>query len=137
MNIEGLGGAQGIAQLLQSRGGPGAPPIAFPNGGPPAEVAAIRNDQGQSLVDIKDDIRSAVQDAMNGFDGSGDLRSTIQGAIDETLTANGFDPSEVRDAVEESGFDPAALLQGGGTEDDLIEAFLGQFRAGVNLDLEI
>ena len=102
-----------------------------------------------------------MKGALESFDGSGDLRSTIEGAIDSALASNGFDPDEVRGAMEGAGFgpmqamrsgagnpmaalfgggagafDPSSLLQSGKTEEDLVQSFLQQFRAGVNLDLE-
>ena len=33
------------------------------------------------------------------------------------------------------GFDPASLLEGGASEDDVVQAFLEHFRSGANLDL--
>lgn len=154
MSIEALGGAQTISRLLPPGGGAAAPPPGFGRGGPPPEVASITNDEGKSLIDFKGDIQSAVKGALSSYDGSGDLRSTVQGAINSVLEENGFDPDEVKDAFKSSGFDPrkalgggggspfgggfnpAALLNGGGTEDELIKSFLQQFRPGVNLDIQ-
>ena len=164
MNIQGMGGMQQIAQMLgRSMGGAGMPPQGLSQGSPPSQLTAITNDQGQSLIDIRDDLQGAVKDALQGFDGEGDLRSTIEGAIHSTLEEHGFNPDEVKTAMQDSGFnpmqamasrgggpmmamlgggeaggiDPAALLQSGGTEEDLIQSFLQQFRAGANLSLEI
>lgn len=165
MNVQGLGGMQQIAQMLMNSGmgGAGTLPQGLPQGGPPSEISSITNDQGESLLDIRGELQSAVKDAMQNFDGSGDVRSTIEGAITSTLEEHGFDPEEVKGAMEDSGFrpmqmmasrggnpmmamlggqggsgfDPSSLLESGGTEEDLVQAFLQQFRAGTNLDLEV
>ena len=146
MNVQGLGGLQQVAQTMTASAGKPT------QGASPAEMSkvasSIQNDQGQSLVDIRDELQSAVKDAVQNHDGSGDLRSTIEGAINSTLEANGFDPSEVKGAMQDAGFspadrlgaagfDPASMLQNGSSEQDVIQSFLEQFRSGSNLDLEI
>ena len=160
MNIQGMGGMQQIAQLMNSGVGSSMLSQGPQQGGMPSQLSSITNDQGQSLVDIRGELQSAVKDALQNHDGSGDIRSTIEGAIHSTLEANGFNPSEVKGARQDAGFDPmqrrgggnpmaamfggggggfdpASILQSGGTEQDMIQSFLEQFRSGVNLDLEI
>ena len=153
MNIQGTGGAQSLAALLQSGRSPSAgatqapPPggLAAGLGGP---LASLTNDQGQSLLDLRDTLRGAVQEALQSGEGSGDLRSRIEEALFSALEANGFDPQEVRGAIEEgglgqlvgtpSGAAPASLgLPSAGQEDDIVQSFLQQFRAGISLDLKI
>lgn len=164
MNIQGSGGMQQIAQMLMnsSTGSSAKLPQGLQQGGPPSQLASITNDQGQSLNDIRGDMQSAVKDAMQNYDGSGDFRSTIEGAINSTLEEHGFNPEEVKGAMQDAGFnpmqarasgggnpmmammgggsggfDPSAFLQSGGSEEDLISSYLQQFRSGINLDLEI
>lgn len=156
--ISGMGPPAGLQQLMRA-GGPaqgGMPPMSAMAGGPDrAALQSIQGEDGQSLLDIRDQLQTAVQDAVQGFDGEGDLRSEVQGAIRSTLEENGFDVDEVRSAMESSfgssrmsfdpsammsrgGADPMALLGGaGGASDSFVQSFLEQFRAGVNLDLEI
>lgn len=161
MSIQGLG-MQHIAQTLMNSGmgRADALPKQLPQSGPLNQISSVTNDQGKTLLDIRGELQGAVKEAMQGSDGSGDLRATIEGAIHSALEEHGFDPEEVKSAMQDSGFspmqaiagrggnlaamlggggggfDPAALLQGGGTEEDLIQSFLQQFRAGVHLDLE-
>lgn len=174
MNIQSTGGPSQIAQLLQSgsaanRGGPSP---AMGGGQPPSQFASITNDQGQSLLDIRDELQSAVKDAVQSSEGT-DIRSAVKNALDSTLEANGFDPAEVKGAMKEAGlgpmsrpggpgggpggqfsgqfaqrlggqpfsgaaggFDPMSIISGGGSEQDLVQSFLQQFREGSNLDLE-
>ena len=158
MNVQGTGSTPQIAQLLMSAGTNRADlPPQLSEHGPPSRMTSITNDQGQSLVDLRDELQGAVQSALEEHDGSTDLRATIEGAITTTLEEHGFDPEEVKSAMQESGFDPgarsearmamlsgaggagfdpSAVLENGGTEEDLIQSFLEQFRAGAHLDVE-
>ena len=157
MNIQSTGGLHELAQLL--RGGRAGAPSGAPQGLPPQGVAntaaSITNERGESLLDLRGELRSAVRGALQAYDGQGDVRSVVQDALAEALEANGFDPAEVRGALRPEGFDPwgggragaggpgspggfdaASLLLSGSDDDDLVQAFLEQFRAGVGLDLE-
>ncbi len=167
MNVDGISGGIDIARLVGQSGFSGANglPLGLGQGGPPSQITSIRNEEGQSLLDIRDELKSAVQGAMQDFDGSGDPRAAIQDAIQSTLESNGFDPAEVKGAMKDSGFggmrslmgggggfgpggpgglggglgggfDPAAIMRDGGSEDEMIQTFLRQFRAGTNLDFE-
>ena len=146
MNIQGLGS---LAQVGPARA------LSSSAAGAPAQLqraaSSITNEQGQSLFDIRDELKNAIRDALENHDGSESLRSTIEGAIHSTLEDHGFDPAEVKSAMQDAGFDPragrpgasgssgfqpAALLDSGGTEEDLIQSFLQQLRAGSQLDLE-
>ena len=105
-------------------------------------------EQGQSLLDIRDELQGAIAAALEGADG--DPRSAVQAAVHDTLEAHGFDPQEVqrsmRDAVGEAlaggggGLQQLASLAGGGAEGaepaQLVERFLQSLRAGSHLDLE-
>jgi hypothetical protein len=154
---------QHIAQTLMNSGmgRVGALPQQLPQSGPLNQLSSITNDQGQSLLDIRGELQGAVKEAIQGADGSGDFRATIEGAIHSTLEEHGFNPEEVKGAMQDAGFgsmqamagrggspmaamlgggsggfDPSTILQSGGTEEDLVQSFLQQFRAGVHLDLE-
>lgn len=135
MNIQGIGGSQQIAEMLMEQrmsapaGSGQSSPVAA------GQLASVTNDQGQSLIDIRDDLKNAVQDALANFDGEGDLRATVQDAFRSTLEENGFDPAQVRGAMEGSGFSPLSAMSNGGDEEDLVQMFLQQFRAGSHLDL--
>lgn len=156
MNIEGTQGSQRLAEMLL-RGSTSGTSGPAPGGLPPTgQLSSITNDQGQSLLDIRDQLKEAVQAALADYDGSGDLRSTVQDAIGSTLEANGFDPAEVKDAMRDAGLDPRRVMRGlagaapgvdggfdpsmilgkGGSEEDLVQAFLQQLRAGANVDFE-
>ncbi len=163
MNIQEMGGMQSIAQMLMNRGmgEAGSFPPGFSAEGPPTQMRNLTNDQGQSLLDIRGELQGAVKSALQGYDGSGDFRSTIEGAIHSTLTEHGFDPEQVKDAMQDSGFSPlkamaagqknsmmgmfgggggfhsAAAFQEDDSAEDLIQSFLERFRAGVNVDFEI
>jgi hypothetical protein len=105
---------------------------------------SITSTEGQSLVDIRDELASAAQAAYDSFDGEGDIRSTVRDAIRATLTENGFDVEEVESAM---GPKPGA---GGrpprgegpppsdaGSEsfgERFVQSFLGRFSEGTNLD---
>lgn len=161
MNVEGLGSPQHITRTL----GNGPPdtatlPHELAGGGVPGSVATITNDQGQSLMDIRDELKGAVAAAMQDFDGGGgDFRAAIQDAIESTLEQHGFDPQQVKGAMQEAGLGPlqamstaqsnpmmamlggssdlASLLENDQAEEDIVQSFLAQFRAGIHLDLEI
>lgn len=161
MNIQGTGSTQQIAQLFRS-GGPSnsaASPQPTAPGAPTRPFASITNESGQNLTEIRGELREAVRGALQASGGSGDVRSAVEAALDETLEANGFDPAEVKDAMRDAGgprglvgrggpphggpaggrladFNPAALLENGASEEDLVQSFLGQLRAGAQLDVE-
>lgn len=168
MSIQGIDNNLQLARLQYGGGAPnggqqlpGLPPEAA------SKLGAIRNEQGQSVLDIRDQLQAAVKDAVAGFDGEGDLRSTIEGAVQSTLQDNGFDAASVRDAFGGSGsgfgagalppglpgglgggafgggslggpsFDIASILGGETTEEDLVQSFLQQLRPGSSLDQEV
>jgi hypothetical protein len=163
--IQGVGGISSMAQLLMKAGpsATGGPPQGMLTGELPAGASTITGSDGQSLLDIREEMKAAVSDALQNYDGEGDLRATIQDTIHATLEENGFDPAEVKSAMTgEGGFPPiggmqggaplsflqalesgspssstdlASMLQSGGAEDDMIQNFLAQFRAGLSLDL--
>lgn len=157
--IQGLGATQDLTSLLAS-GGPGgisAPP-KFSRGAPPPELEGIRNDEGQSLVDLRDTLQSAVSEAVRNQDGSGDLRTTIEGTIDSVLQENGFDPDEVKSAFRDiagdyapggippsfgtggrgAGFDIGSLFDSAeDTETELIDTLLEQLRPGSTIDVRV
>ncbi|MEO0326269.1 MAG: hypothetical protein AAF447_25195, partial [Myxococcota bacterium] len=64
-----------------------------------AELSKITNEEGQSLLDMKGEIESAVKSTL--AEGGG--RAEVKDALFETLEENGFDPSEVRSALENAG----------------------------------
>ncbi|MEL6427570.1 MAG: hypothetical protein AAFU73_10335 [Planctomycetota bacterium] len=148
--IQALGSATPIASL-QSFGAARAPsqgPAALFSGGS-NEAAAITNDEGQSLIDFKDELQAAVASALEESGGT-DPRSAVRSAVESTLSENGFDVEEVRSAMESRigemrrGGGPAAMFGGasafgaaGGAESasqSMIDQFLSQLRAGSNLD---
>lgn len=105
---------------------------------------SITSSEGQSLIDIKDELASAAQAAYDSFDGEGDIRSTVRDAIRATLTENGFDVEEVENAMGPKpgaggrpprGEEPSPA--GGGSEsfgERFVQSFLGRFSEGTNLD---
>ncbi|MEO0652824.1 MAG: hypothetical protein AAFZ65_19275 [Planctomycetota bacterium] len=103
-----------------------------------ARAASVTNPDGQSLLDIRDQLKDAVVSALQGADGGGDLRATIEGAIRSTLEENGFDPSAVQNAFQGAGFGTQAQGLGGASQGDreegLVQSFLERLRPGTNLD---
>lgn len=139
-----------FSQGMPGKGG-GMPMPPMMSGSGSSAMQSVKGADGQSLIDIREDLQSAVQDAVQGFDGSGDLKAEVQSAIQSTLEENGFDVDEVKNAMESSfgastmSFDPASMLMnsggpsralGGGMGESFVQSFLEQFRAGANLDLE-
>ncbi|MEM1452292.1 MAG: hypothetical protein AAGI22_24510 [Planctomycetota bacterium] len=163
MNVQGLSVGHLSPTLMNSGiGRAAALPNGPPQGGASSQLTSITNDQGQSLLDIRDELRGAVKDAVQNAEGGSGFRDAIEGAIRSTLEEHGFDPEEVKGAVQDAGFgpmgagaarrgnpmaalrgggsggfDPSALLQSGGTAEDLVQSFLEQFRAGTHLDFEV
>ncbi|MBX2804286.1 MAG: hypothetical protein KTR31_41880 [Myxococcales bacterium] len=62
-------------------------------------LGQIRNTEGQSLFDIRDQIRAAAHEAMGSDGPRPGLGRAVGQAIRETLTANGFDADAVAEAV--------------------------------------
>ena len=56
---------------------------------------SITGADGQSRVDLRDELAAAAQTAFDSFDGEGSLRSDLREAIRSTLQENGFDLEEV------------------------------------------
>lgn len=157
MNVNGISGGIDLARSIgrNASSGLGEPTRSLGAGEVRSHIASIQNDEGRSLFDIRDDLRGAVRSALQGFDGEGDPRTAVQDAIESTLESNGFDLGQVKGAMQDAGIgrlrsmingeagaspaglDPASLLRDGGGEDLMIRQFLQQFRAGVNLDLQI
>jgi len=159
--IQSNGGMQHIARMLMQGPPEGGqmPQLGSMEGMPLPASAQITNEQGQSLLDIRDQIQKAVSDAVKNSDGSQDMREVVDAAIDAPLEANGFDPSEVKSAMESDmrqmprpqgvgggnpfadasgaagGFDAASLLNGGASSDEVVQSFLQQLSAGTNLDV--
>ena len=124
-------------------------------------LGSITNARGQTLFDIRDQLKSAVIEALASHDGTGDRQTLVRDAIHSTLEANGFDPAALDAAradfnpmqsvtgranpfaVANRGLDGADLDAMFGDDedekgaDDFLQALLGQLRAGNNLDLEI
>lgn len=155
--IQSSGGMQQIARMLmQGTSGGGAPPkLEDLKGLPPPASAQITNEKGETLLDIRDEIQSAVSEALENNADSEDLKSVVDEAIAGVLREHGFDPAEVKEAMQTdmenmphpggagfgefpgaaSGLDPASLLAKGDSSEDFVQAFLEQFRAGTNLDV--
>jgi hypothetical protein len=155
-SIQSLGSGQSISQLLMKAGVGKTPqmPTASSSGSLPS--LNITNDKGQSLLDIRDQMQSAVASALQGLEPGQDVRSAVEGALDETLRENGFDPDEVKSAMDSfGGPDAMRQMMGGGgmpgggmgdlssslfssgNEEDLVQSFLKRLQAGTNLDLSI
>ncbi|MCA8948169.1 MAG: hypothetical protein KDE27_01625 [Planctomycetes bacterium] len=143
--------------------------LALAAGGATAATGAITNAAGQTLFDVREQLRDAVAAAIGEHGDAAGRGAAIEEAIRSALMANGFDPAELEAARLAPGFAtlasvPAAAsaspqslsaallgqggpsldeaLFGGGKDDesgaeDFLQTLLGQFRAGVNLDLEV
>ena len=158
MNIQANGNTQQIAQTLMNSGVSGPSAVAEQAGGVETaeRFSSITNGDGKSLLDMRGELQGAVRDAIENYDGSGDLQSTVKDALNSTLEANGFEPSEVKSAMQDAGFDPsqrmearssfaaalegldpASILESGGTAENVVQSFLEQLGSGANLDVEI
>lgn len=62
----------------------------------------IRNAEGASLYDLRDELHAAARDAI-ASSGSTKAPVAVQDAIDRVLEENGFDVAEVRDALRGRG----------------------------------
>ncbi|MEO0649947.1 MAG: hypothetical protein AAFZ65_04645 [Planctomycetota bacterium] len=144
--IDAAGGIRQLASTFGQGGMRGAPPSGAARESMQARASSITNGEGQSLYDIRDELKSAVTDALKSSDGS-DPAAAVQGAIQSTLESNGFDVAEVRSAMEAGGgpfgspsggspFGAASSVGGGSAQQDLVEQFLAQLRTGANLDLK-
>lgn len=118
-------------------------------------AGSIQNDAGQSLLDIRDELQDAVRAAVQGGNGSGDIRANVEGAIQKTLEDNGFDVDAVKGALEDAGISLQRVRAnaGGGDllaraanalgmepqssngVDDFVNSFLQRLRSGSSLDL--
>jgi len=150
-SIQGLGDSQSIAQLLlKSQISASSPAQQVHKGhGKHSAPANITNDQGQSLLDIQDELQTAIQDALNSVQG-GNAGQAVQKAVDSTLEQNGFDVSQVKSAMLGSmnmsstigqfgagaaaGTDVIGSPQLSGSSQIALNSFLQQFGPGVNLD---
>lgn len=104
--IQGGASTQAVAQMFQQSGVQGAPqgppPGPPPAGPPPEQLNAITNSEGQSLLDIKDQMDTAIAAALEGNTEDTDVRAIVDAAINAVLEENGFDPAAVKSAMEES-----------------------------------
>lgn len=86
--IQGIGSAGLLPQMSQ-----------LPSGranGPLAKVAqSFTNAEGQNLLDIKDDLQSAVKDAVRSGNPT-EVKDALRGVLED----NGFDADEVMSALE-------------------------------------
>lgn len=100
-SIQALGDTQSIAQLwMNSQVGANAPStLDLQPQGLPAAASTITNDKGQTLLDIQDQLKTAIQGALNSSSGS-NPRAAIQQAVDSTLQKNGFDVQQVKDSMQ-------------------------------------
>ena len=152
----GRGSSDGSEGVSGHSAGPAARELS-------SRLGSITNERGQTLFDIRDQLLAAVREAIAEHDAAGGDRSgVIRDAIDATLVRNGFDPAQLeaeRGAINPLQGNPlrAGLTPGlygapgtqsleealfgddddGGGAADFLQALLGQFRAGINLDLEI
>lgn len=86
--IQGIGNGAMMPQTMQASKG---------NGGPFAKVAAqFTNEAGQSLGDIRNELRDTVQATLQ--DGGG--KEAVQSAVRDVLEANGFDADGVMSAID-------------------------------------
>ncbi|MEM7305174.1 MAG: hypothetical protein AAF682_00820 [Planctomycetota bacterium] len=153
--IQGIGGLSQVARALAGGGANGA----IPGGAEGAQRVGndrgpIRNDSGQTPLDLRDELKSAVREAIADAGGQGDLRSIIHDAIQSALRENGFDPDALRDGLR-GGFgggndsmqlfggtlgldDPQSVLRApeGSDPDGPVKKFLMALRPGANLDTE-
>jgi hypothetical protein len=139
MSIQGVDGRYQLPQEpIQARG---AQPVLRGLAGQDAarsQSLQITNESGQTLFDIRDQLSAAVKQAIQDFDGEGDLASAVQGAIQSTLEENGFDPDALREAA--GGASPIAairaLRQGAGAPGGVPGAgALGAVTGGFGADL--
>ncbi len=99
--------AASLSQVQALRAGQvgAGPPPAPPSGPPPlsSEVAStITNDRGETLLDLEDELTSAIQSALEGLAEGEDPREAVKAAIDGALEANGFDLAEVQAAFDDA-----------------------------------
>lgn len=146
--IQALGGARPVAPAFEF--GASRAPTQGPStpSGSPSLTESITGADGQSLVDIKDELQAAVQAALEDSNGQ-DPRAAVRSAVESTLESNGFDLNEVRSAMEKrmggtgrpggpGGGPPQSGLAMGAESaaESFVEQFLAQFRAGSNFDFE-
>lgn len=101
--VAGLGSVQQSAlmqQIQQTLRGGGMPE-------PPAEMQAQFRSAAEAagldpsqLAGLRGDIESAVQSALQGFDGSGSPREAIEGAITGVLEDNGIDAGAFKEQLK-------------------------------------
>jgi hypothetical protein len=156
-SIQALGDTQSIAQLwMNSQVGANAPAtLDLQPQGLPAAASTITNDKGQTLLDIQDQLKTAIQGALDSSSGN-NPRVAIQQAVDSTLQKNGFDVQQVKDSMKgaqgahhkhhhahgakpagdaDASNDPFADPLTDPTQSAL-QNFLNQLPAGANLDTQ-
>jgi hypothetical protein len=90
-----------------------------------ASVASKLGIDTETFSKIHSEIQTAIQTALSESDGTGDMRSTIDNAVDTVLQNNGIDPAQFKEAMKSAaqelgmpqpgGAGPMGPPPGGGT----------------------